>query len=383
MNLRLRPATTEDADRLLEWANDEVGRRNSFDTAPILRETHLQWFAEKLARPDQTRIYIAELTPGGEPAGQIRFDRSGTEAVIDYALAPAARGRGLAKELLLLGGRRIYADWVDVQTLVGHVKLQNVPSRKAFARAGFTASDATQDEVVFMSRRAHRNFVVAASRPWYAGIDQRLESRVGGQFTLLTRPDEVNPSMLASLQPHWVFFPHWSSLIPPDVYESFPCVVFHMTALPYGRGGSPLQNLIVRGHRDTVVSAIDVTREVDAGDIYLQRPLSLDGSAQDIMLRSVSVIESMIADIIATDPPPVSQRGPVVAFRRRKPEQGNIADLTSAADVYNHIRMLDAVGYPHAFLDAGKLHLEFTQATLDGNTVDAHVRITFHDSSKE
>jgi methionyl-tRNA formyltransferase len=54
--------------------------------------------------------------------------------------------------------------------------------------------------------------------------------------------------------------------------------------LPYGRGGSPLQNLIDLGHKDTFVSALKMTEELDAGAIYLKKPLSLEGLAEEIYM---------------------------------------------------------------------------------------------------
>ena len=41
-----------------------------------------------------------------------------------------------------------------------------------------------------------------------------------------------------------IFIPHWSFIIPKEIYQNFECILFHMTDLPFGRGGSPLQNLI-------------------------------------------------------------------------------------------------------------------------------------------
>jgi len=37
-----------------------------------------------------------------------------------------------------------------------------------------------------------------------------------------------------------------------------------MTDVPYGRGGSPLQNLIVRGHTETKLTALRCVRDLDA-----------------------------------------------------------------------------------------------------------------------
>ena len=43
------------------------------------------------------------------------------------------------------------------------------------------------------------------------------------------------------------------------------------------RGGSPLQNLIVgRGHKDTKISAIQVTPRLDDGPVYMKEALSLE-----------------------------------------------------------------------------------------------------------
>ena len=83
----------------------------------------------------------------------------------------------------------------------------------------------------------------------------------------------------------WVLVPHWSWIIPATIHERFEVVIFHMTDLPYGRGGSPLQNLIVRGHERTMISAIRCVEEMDAGPVYLKRELSLHGSRK----RSISV----------------------------------------------------------------------------------------------
>ena len=45
-----------------------------------------------------------------------------------------------------------------------------------------------------------------------------------------------------------------------------------MTDLPYGRGGSPLQNLIKKNHKSTMLSAIECQDNLDSGDIYLKNP---------------------------------------------------------------------------------------------------------------
>jgi methionyl-tRNA formyltransferase len=171
-----------------------------------------------------------------------------------------------------------------------------------------------------------------------------------------------------------VFFPHWSRFIPEEIYGNFECVVFHMTDLPFGRGGSPLQNLILRGLRRTKISAIRVERELDAGPVYLKEPVSLHGSAQEIYERVSKIIFSgMIPAMLKKKPVPRPQRGRPTVFARRKPEQSRLPAFRSAREAYDFIRMLDAEGYPPAFADFGGLRAEFTGAVLEKGGVRAGV----------
>ena len=81
----------------------------------------------------------------------------------------------------------------------------------------------------------------------------------------------MSADLVRSLKPRYVFFPHWSWKVPDDILGATECVCFHMTDVPFGRGGSPLQNLIVRGHTETRVSALRMVSEPDAGPVYMKR----------------------------------------------------------------------------------------------------------------
>lgn len=62
-------------------------------------------------------------------------------------------------------------------------------------------------------------------------------------------------------------------MIPKEVYRNFQRTVIHMTDLPFGRRGSPLQDLISRRIYETTISAIKVAEGIDAGDIYCKDSL--------------------------------------------------------------------------------------------------------------
>jgi methionyl-tRNA formyltransferase len=149
-----------------------------------------------------------------------------------------------------------------------------------------------------------------------------------------------------------------------------------MTDLPFGRGGSPLQNLIERGIYQTKISAIRVVGEVDAGPVYLKYPFTLEGSASEIYRRASNIIfEKMIPEIVRNKPEPEPQRGEPVVFKRRTSQQSDISNLDSVQKVYDYIRMLDAEGYPAAFLEKNLLRVEFFNAEIAGDSVTALAKI--------
>jgi methionyl-tRNA formyltransferase len=217
--------------------------------------------------------------------------------------------------------------------------------------------------------------VIASARPWNKDMVQALEARTSWSFVPISNPSDLTVERLSSIAPKLVFFPHWSHRIDETVYEKFECVMFHMTDLPFGRGGSPLQNLIMRGIPETKISAFRCVKELDAGPIYLKKPLPLHGSAGEIYLRAARVIEEMIVEILSTQPTPQPQVGEPTIFTRRRPEDSNLSAARSLEEVFDMIRMLDAEGYPHAFLDAGRFRLEFTRAAQKTNEIAADVRI--------
>lgn len=225
--------------------------------------------------------------------------------------------------------------------------------------------------------------VVAQSKVWKPDLISNLRKAVTFEVVEITESHQLNCGFLNELKPKFVFFPHWSSIVSKDIYENFECIIFHMTDLPFGRGGSPLQNLIARGFTETKVSAIKCIAEIDAGPIYLKRSLSLDGSAQEIFARAAHVIEEMIVEIVEIRPRPSEQLGEIVVFKRRSPSESEISSLRSVVQLYDFIRMLDADGYPHAFIDCGEFRIEFRNARLLNGRLSADSCFIKNDSESE
>jgi methionyl-tRNA formyltransferase len=217
-------------------------------------------------------------------------------------------------------------------------------------------------------------YYVCCSKIWVKDVAQILSQKTGCSFVQVESQEELN--RITSLRERaTLFFFHWSYLLKKDVYENHDCVMFHMTDLPYGRGGSPLQNLIVRGHKETKISAFLCDGGIDTGPLFLKRPLSLDGKAQDIFVKATQVMIEMVQDILLRQPSPVTQVGEVVEFKRRRPEDGNLENVDSFDQIYDFIRMLDADGYPRAYLKTKVGTFFFEDVRQEDGEFVAKVRI--------
>lgn len=148
----LRPATVDDAARLLAWRNDPETRARSLDGEVVAPAAHEAWLARALASPTRA-VLVAE--EGGAPVGTVRLDDGAHGALeVSLTVAPEARGRGLGAALL-----RAAEDAARARggvRLTATIKHDNAASILAFKRAGYYA------------------FAEAAGRPGLLVCERRL-----------------------------------------------------------------------------------------------------------------------------------------------------------------------------------------------------------------
>lgn len=226
------------------------------------------------------------------------------------------------------------------------------------------------------------SYIVASSKTWhFDGFKDFIKQRPENWSYVENTAELLQAAR--DLLPRYIFFLHWNWLVPSELHQKFECVCFHMTDLPYGRGGSPLQNLIMRGNVQTMVTALRMVREMDAGPIYCKRPLPLEGRAEDIYLRAGKICWEMTKWIVESEPQPQEQVGEVTVFKRRSPDESEIPMSLRLEGLYDFIRMLDAPTYPNAFIKYGNLVLQFSDAILSNGHVEAKVVFRLSVSSEK
>lgn len=223
--------------------------------------------------------------------------------------------------------------------------------------------------------KSSKKYILVGSKPWNFRIFNEVISKYSGIWRFVNSVDELTIELVKKINPSYVFFLHWSWKVPEEIIKGFECVCFHMADVPYGRGGSPLQNLIERGHRKTKLTALRMIEDFDAGPVYLKKPLSLEGNAEEIYIRAGYLSAEMIKRLIDSNIEPKPQIGEPVEFSRRKREQSRVEMYNSLHDLHDFMRMLDAEGYPKAFIEHKGFRYEFSRAAIYDGRIIADVSI--------
>ena len=174
--------------------------------------------------------------------------------------------------------------------------------------------------------------------------------------------NKLDKKKIINISPKIIFFIHWSKKIPSEIFKRFLCIQFHASNLPKFKGGSPIQNQIIRGIKKTKITAFKVSNIIDSGDICKKKNLDLNGTAMQIYKKMEKISINMIRELVRRKKIKFNkQTGKSSFFKRRKASESNLLSLKimNIKNMYNFIRMLDAHDYPKAYLDIKKYKILF------------------------
>jgi methionyl-tRNA formyltransferase len=161
------------------------------------------------------------------------------------------------------------------------------------------------------------------------------------------------------LDPEYVVVVSYHQIIGKAILDRFKSRIFniHFSLLPYYRGRAPINWAIINGEKRVGITVHQITEEVDAGPILLQKIIrvSKNERAIEVLLRGLPYFPLMILNVLdlaeSRKLKPVSQN-PFEGsyFPRRKPEDGLIMfEKETSLDIHNKVRAL-AYPYPGAFV---------------------------------
>lgn len=208
-------------------------------------------------------------------------------------------------------------------------------------------------------------------REWALNIYNKIAKNYNrGHLTIIESQHEYNDNRVKECNPDLILFYGWSWLVSKHIISNYKCIMLHPSKLPKYRGGSPIQNQIIRGEKDSAVTLFLMNEKMDAGPIVFQESMSLSGSLDDIFSRIEELGYKGTMQYLSNPVEGFKQREEEATyFSRRTEKDGEITlkelNEQSSEYIYNKIRMLQDP-YPNAYIkgcDGKKIYI--IKATIE------------------
>lgn len=199
-------------------------------------------------------------------------------------------------------------------------------------------------------------------RDWALKIYDNLAENLLHEFLRINTKEDYSEETLRDFHPDYILFYGWSWIISSSLINDYKCIMLHPSPLPSYRGGSPIQNQIVRGEIYSAVTLFLMDQGIDTGPIIRQESISLEGSLQEIFNRITSTGTELTIDFLKNGLNLMPQdHSKATSFKRRKESDSEITleeiATKDANYLFNKIRMLQDP-YPKPYIktsDGAKL----------------------------
>ena len=148
------------------------------------------------------------------------------------------------------------------------------------------------------------------------------------------------------MHPDMVVVVSYGAILRDNVLNSAPCINIHPSDLPKYRGPSPIRSAIYNGDKTSAVCLMQITAELDAGDVYMRRAFEIgENDTNEMVENRVSEIGADMLIEYLKNPgayPAMPQSG-TPTFTRKFTGADEIIDWTkSPHDIHNMVRALGA-----------------------------------------
>ena len=123
------------------------------------------------------------------------------------------------------------------------------------------------------------------------------------------------------------------------------------------------------------VNLLQMTSALDGGSVYCSKEITLQGNLTDIWMGIAATAAELISQCVDENPTPQEQEGTPVIYKRKTNNEIQFDETRGISYVYDQIRMLDADGYPSAYLEINGYRFEFSRAKIDNEEIIADVKI--------
>lgn len=180
----------------------------------------------------------------------------------------------------------------------------------------------------------------------------------------------------------------YGRIIPQSVIDVFPLGIIniHPSLLPRYRGPTPIESTILSGDAQAGVSIMQLTAAMDAGGVYGQVSLPLDGSEDKFALyralsiRGAELLLELLPRIINGSLQPTPQDDQRAVYCQLLTKSDGILDPTKQSAVQAERQVRAYLGYPKTRLTLFEQQIIVTKAHVS-STNDSPMAVQFNDGN--
>ena len=208
--------------------------------------------------------------------------------------------------------------------------------------------------------------VLTSPNQWYVPHAETLARELGGVPIYFDHAHVEEPL-------DCLFILAYHRLVPDSVLKRHHFnPVIHESALPEGKGWSPLFWQILEGRSDIVFTMFEAQGSADSGEIYMQRTLSLTGYElnAELRYRQARLTHDMCLEFYRSTEsflPPHPQSGDPSYYPKRNPADSRLDIDRSIREQFNLLRIVDNEEFPAYFdIDGHRYRLKIEEVDDDG-----------------
>ncbi|MDO8553025.1 MAG: formyltransferase family protein [bacterium] len=159
-----------------------------------------------------------------------------------------------------------------------------------------------------------------------------------------------------------VFFLSCEHLIKKDFRNrNTHSVVIHASALPQGKGWSPLSWQVLEGKNEITLTLFEAADEVDAGEVYATATILFEGhelidemrqKEGEAIIKLALWFADRYPDVVGTP-----QKGDESFYPKRTPKDSELDPNKSLVELFNQLRVADNERYPAFFTHRGHTYI--------------------------
>ena len=181
-------------------------------------------------------------------------------------------------------------------------------------------------------------------------------------------------SQIQNLIPDFVVIASYGKLVPEAIFKAAKIAPLnvHPSLLPKYRGASPIQRAILEGDKQTGVSIAEVTKDLDAGDLFAQREIQIEPNentgelSQRLSLVASRLILEVMEQLTTGKAKKIPQDSSAFTYAKKiEKEEGKIDWNTSNVLIHNQVRAY--FPWPGAYTFLGRKRLKVIATEIDGS----------------